>query len=304
MPASEQSAAADDRVHHVPCEVVREVAPVGCVDQDEVGPEPGGDPATVVEAEDVGGVDGAGGQCLLGREGELGACERADDREALAECAPGVEVGGERDGRSGVDERARRRHRPREGERGDGQEDGDDVAGGEKRDAVAPGRLEVVDRPRTELDRERYRAHLGQLVPVDAQLEARSPTREQVQAGLLDVERPALDEDIRRNRDPGRLGQHVLDRPVDVLGGVRVLRRDGVRAEPGRDAACRADGLELRELGVAVEPVAALPLERRRAVREHRVAVVRDDRASAAAPAARVARVVERIPPPAARSSS
>jgi len=69
----------------------------------------------------------------------------------------------------------------------------------------------------------------------------------------------------------------VLDRPVDVRVGVRLLGRNRVRAQPGRHTAGRADGFQLGELGIAVEPVAALPLERRRAVGKHRVAVAGDD---------------------------
>ena len=55
-----------------------------------------------------------------------------------------------------------------------------------------------------------------------------------------------------------------------------MLGRNGVRAEPGRDAVGRANSFQLRELGVVVEPVAALPFERRRAVREHRVTMAND----------------------------
>ena len=40
------------------------------------------------------------------------------------------------------------------------------------RDAVGAGRLEVVDRPRAELDGERDRARLGELVAVEAEREA------------------------------------------------------------------------------------------------------------------------------------
>src|SRR6185436_5889221 len=98
--------------------------------------------------------------------------------------------------------------------------------------------------------------HLAQLVSVDAQLEPGRPTGNQVPTRLLDVERSPLDEHVGGDGDPGRLWQDVLDRPVDVYVGVRLLRWNRVRAQPGRHTAGGADGLELGELGIAVEPVA------------------------------------------------
>jgi hypothetical protein len=114
---------------------------------------------------------------------------------------------------------------------------------------------------------------------VEPQYEPLVPTREQIAPGLLDVERPTLDEDVRGGRDSHCVGEHLRDQPVDVGIGVGLLRRHGVRPEPGRDATGRTDGLELRELRVAIEAVPALALERRRAVREHRIPVAFDDRA-------------------------
>ena len=49
-----------------------------------------------------------------------------------------------------------------------------------------------------------------------------------------------------------------------------------MRAEPGRDAARGADRTQRRELGLAVEPVARLRLQRRRAGAQHPVAVALD----------------------------
>ena len=68
-------------------EVVREVPPVGGIEQHEVRALSRSEPAAVVEAEDVRGVDRACGERLLRREAELGAREGADDRKALAERA-------------------------------------------------------------------------------------------------------------------------------------------------------------------------------------------------------------------------
>ena len=142
--------------------MVREVAPVGRVEQDDVGAvarrEP---PEPVGAAEHVRRVDRAGRERLRRRELQLRRRERAAERQALAERAARVEVGRERDGRAGIDERAARRHRPAEEERARGQQHADDVARGERAHAVGARRLEVVDRARPELDRERDRAALA-----------------------------------------------------------------------------------------------------------------------------------------------
>ena len=75
---------------------------------------------------------------------------------------------------------------------------------------------------------------------MEAQREARRAARLEVAARLLGVERAALDEDVRRLGELGRLGQHLGEREVEVRVGLRrELRRHGVRAEPGRDAARR-----------------------------------------------------------------
>ena len=134
---------------------------------------------------------------------------------------------------------------------------------------VRPRRLEVVDRPRAELDREPDRARLRELVAVQAQREPRVAARLEVAPGLADVERAALEEDVGGLGERRRLGQHLGEQEVEVGVAVVELGRHGVRAEPGRDAAGGADGAKLRELRVAVEAVARLALERRRAVGAH-----------------------------------
>ena len=142
-------------------------------------------------------------------------------------------------------------------------------------------RLEVVDGARAELDRERDRAGLRELVAVEAQREAGVAARLEVAARLRRVEGAALEEDVGRFRDLGSFGQHLGEREVEVRVGVGELRRDRVRAEPRRDAARVADRAERRELGVLVEPVAGLRLERRRAGGAHPVAVTLDGGAQA-----------------------
>ena len=251
--------------------------PVARVEEDEVGAVAGCDAAAVGQPEDVRGVHGARRERLLGSEAELRAGERADDREALAVGAAGVEVRRERDRRARVGERAAGRHRAVQVERGDREQHADDVARGQRRDALRARGLEVVDRARAELDRQPDRADLVELVAVEPQGEPGPSTGLEVSPGLLDVERPALDEHVRRRRDPRGVREDRLDRPVDVRVGVRMLRRHRVRPEPRRDPARSRDRCELCELRVVVEAVAALPLERRRAVRQHRVAVPDDD---------------------------
>jgi imidazolonepropionase len=55
-------------VHHIPAEVIREMAPIGGVEQDEICPKTGHYPAQPVgPAEHVGGVHRAGGESFLGR---------------------------------------------------------------------------------------------------------------------------------------------------------------------------------------------------------------------------------------------
>jgi hypothetical protein len=106
---------------------------------------------------------------------------------------------------------------------------------------------------------------------VQPELEPRRATRPEVATRLLDVERPPLDEDVGRLRQPGRVGKDVGEQEVDVgvRAGVRELGRDRVRPEPGRNASHSLDRPQLGELGVAVEAVPGLRLERRRARPEH-----------------------------------
>ena len=123
-------------------------------------------PFAVGPAEDVRRVDGAGRERLSRRKPELRARERADERQALAERAARVEVRGQRDRAACVDERAAGRHRAAEEERARRQEDAHDVALRERSHAVRARRLEMVDRPGSELDRERDRSRLRELVAV------------------------------------------------------------------------------------------------------------------------------------------
>jgi hypothetical protein len=139
------------------------------------------------------------------REAELGAREGADERKALAESASRVEVCGERDCGSRVDELARGRHRAPEEERARRQQNADDVTACKRCDARVAGRLEVVDRACAQLDGEGHGAGLRELVAVETQREAGVPARAEIALGLLRVERAALDKDVRGLGDLRRL---------------------------------------------------------------------------------------------------
>src|SRR5918997_3379171 len=62
----------DDGREAISPEVVGEVAPVGCVEEEDVGPVAGREAPDVRKVEDVGGVGGAGVQGLGGGEAEAG----------------------------------------------------------------------------------------------------------------------------------------------------------------------------------------------------------------------------------------
>ncbi len=230
----------------------------------------------------------------------------ANQRKRLAEGAPGVEVGRERDGGTGIHERPCGWHRTSEEQCARGQEDRNDVTLPECRDTVRTGGLEMIDRPRTELDREPDRTQLRELIAVQPELEPGTTTGREIFTRLSDVERTALDKDIGRLRKPRSFRQDLTHQELDVrISSLPLeLRRKCVRTEPGGNATCVAHDAELSELGLAIEPVPRLRLERRRPgpVIQSRW------RARAArkptSPAARVARTVERMPPPAACSSS
>ena len=54
---------------------------------------------------------------------------------------------------------------------------------------------------------------------------------------LRGVERAALEEDVGGLGEARRRGEHLGESEVEVLVGVVELRGNGVRPEPGRDAA-------------------------------------------------------------------
>ena len=269
--------------------------------------KPGATALPAGAAEHVRGVHGARGQRLLpALMPQLRGRERADERQAFAEGAAGIEVGCERNDAPGVDERPRRRHRPAEEQRARRQEHAVDVAPRQRR---GRRRLPVASRWSTERAPSSIASgiapRLGELVAVQAQREAGCPAGLEVAPRLRRVERSALEEDVGGLGEPRCLREHLREHEVEV--GVRIveLGRHGVRAEPRRHApAARIARSDASSVSRS-RPYPDFPSNGRRPVprASSRGARARR-RARPSSPAARVARTVERIPPPAAWSSS
>src|SRR5207249_8579505 len=96
-------------------------------------------------------------------------------------------------------------------------------------------RLEMVNRTRAELDRQRNRTLLGELVTVQAERETGPGTGGEIAPGLVGVERASLEENVGRLRDLRRGREHVGQCEVEVRVRIVELRRHGVRTEPRRD---------------------------------------------------------------------
>ena len=124
----------------------------------------------------------------------------------------------------------------------------------------------MIHRARAELDCKWDGSRLGELVTVQAKLEAGLAARAEIPARVVDVECAALEKDIRRLGEPGGVGKDFSDEEVDIGGGAGVgeLGRDGMRTEPGGSSACRPNRTKLGKLRLAIEPVSRLCLERRR----------------------------------------
>ena len=131
----------------------------------------------------------------------------------------------------------------------------------------------MIDGARAQLDRERDRPRLRELIPVEPQREARVPAGFEVPPRLGRVEGAALEEHVACFGEQRRSRQNLVEEEVEIRVGVAELGRHGMRAKPGRDAARCPDCAELCELGVAIEPIARLRLEGRRAMNAHPAAM-------------------------------
>ena len=95
--------------------------------------------------------------------------------------------------------------------------------------ALRTGRLEVIDAPRAELDREWDAAGLRELVGVQPKLETSVTARLEIAPGLVDVESAPLEEDVGGVRDCRCFRQHDLERESHVGIGIRELGRNSMR---------------------------------------------------------------------------
>src|SRR5919201_3753148 len=162
----------------------------------------------------------------------------------------------------------------------------------------------MVDRAYAELDRQANRAELRESIPVQAQNQPSFGTRGDVTPCLLGVERAALEEDVRRLGQLGCSRQNLAEREVEVVVGSAELRRDGVRAQPRWDPTRRPYRAERRQLRLTIEAVADFDSKLVVPARSIHSRCRRTASARATSSAARVARTVAMIPPPAACSSS
>ena len=106
-------------------------------------------------------------------------------------------------------------------------------------------------------------------------------------------------------------GHHRFDRQPDIiLAAVAELRRQRVERQKGAfdphllAVAERLGGAQHLQLAFDIEPVTRLDLDRRHALPRHRLRRGSDCSTSSSSVAARVARTVERMPPPARAISS
>ena len=163
---------------------------------------------------------------------QLRAGERADERQARRERAARVEVGRERDRRTGVDERPARGHRPVEEERARREQHADDVARGQFADPVPP----VASRWSTDRAPSSTASGIAPLSvnwsPCSRKRETRLTTRLEVAPRLRGVERAALEEDVGGVGDGRRLRQHLGEREVEV--GVGVACSGGTACAPSQ----------------------------------------------------------------------
>ena len=260
---------------------------------------------------------------LVGRQPELEAGDGHRQRQAGRRRRARVEVRADRDRDAPLDERPGRRvvvlHQEPGRRRQDGRDDRPALGRGrgERVDAGLRRRREVVRRRGPELGRQLRAARRGQLVGVEPRRQPVAGGRLEDPPRLVRAEHAVLAEDVAEPRPAvgGDAGQLLLDDRADVgLGAVRPRRgtRAGRRGRRGRSGRRRSGprvaepvgDLEQPDLGLEVEAVAGLRLDRRDAVAEHLVEpapAVRQQRRRSMA--ARVAATVDRIPPPAARIS-
>ena len=214
------------------------------------------EPADLIRpSEHPGRVHRARCERLARRHAEHRAGERHHDGKRVAERASGIEIGRERHDRPAVDQRPGGRLRAAQVERRHREQHGADIACGERGDAGRTGCLEVVDRPRAELDRERDRARLGELVAVQPGDEAvaRSPPRRYRSACSAEKAPRSRKTSACSAQPRAPRGSTSATAKSEILVGRAELGRHRVRSEIGRDRRDRVRARhspKARELGL------------------------------------------------------
>src|SRR5215212_208864 len=255
--------------------MVGQVAPVWGVEEEHISLVAWREPADIFGAKHVRRVCRAGAEGLCRREPETGTRQVHHERQRLTEGTPWVEVGGERQDRSLVGQEAGR---------GEGQVEEEPASGEEHSRYVAPryqdGRFmlrsfQVVYATGAELEGQRDRTPLGELVGMQPGREPVLLARLQVASCLGDLERTTLQEDIGGSGQGRCFWQHFMDHELHVLSRAIELGRYRVRSEKGRiyihgaAMSCVVDRTQGLQFRLAVEAVARLRLCGRRPVLQH-----------------------------------
>src|SRR5918995_2981531 len=262
--------------------MVSEVAPVWGVEEEHISLVAWREPADVFGAEHVRRVGRAGAEGFCWREPEAGACQVHHQRQRLAERASGVEVRGERQDRSLVGQEAGRREGQVEEESARGEKYGRNVAPRQQESRFMLRSFQVVYAAGAELEGQRDRTPLGELVRMQAEREPVLPARLEVASRLRHLERTTLQEDVGGSGQGRCFRQHFLDHELHVLSRALELGRDRMGPEEGRihvhgAAMSRVvDRTQRFHFRLAVEPVARLPLCGRRPVLQHPTEVTLD----------------------------
>jgi len=182
----------------VHAKIVRNFAIVGYIEDGEVCEFANFKRADVViAAERVGGINGGGGDCFSGRHAHLSAGERENHRHGQRGAGARVEVSGERDDGSGVDELARGPvMREAEMEAAAWKHGAGDVGAREGANVRGGEFFEMVCACGVHFDGEACRAGPGKLFGMKAQSKAAGASGGQDFARLSDGERAAVAEDI------------------------------------------------------------------------------------------------------------
>src|SRR3712207_3142226 len=176
--------------------MVGEVAPVGCVEDEHVGSVTRCQPADIVETQHVGGVGSTCIQSLRRGELEAGASQVHHEGQRLAEGASGVEVGGENDDSTFLDERTDGGEGQIQEETAGWEQDGGDIAARQRPRTFLARGLQMVHATGAELYGEWYRPALRELVRVQAEREAVARAGLQISSRLRNLEGTSLQEDI------------------------------------------------------------------------------------------------------------